>query len=190
VSTRTTIGDGGRGAEPADGSSPWPVVGLDPVSDDPRDLRRAFGCFPSGVTAVCGLADGAAPLGMAASSFTPVSIDPPLVSVCVQNTSTTWPRLRELRRLGVSVLAEGQDDACRRLSMKRGDRFTGVGWEAGPDGAVFVRGATVWLDCSVHSEVAAGDHLIALLQIHGLRAEQDRAPLVFHGSRFRQLAIL
>jgi flavin reductase (DIM6/NTAB) family NADH-FMN oxidoreductase RutF len=150
----------------------------------------AFGCFPSGVTAVCGLADGAAPLGMAASSFTPVSIDPPLVSVCVQNTSTTWPRLRELRRLGVSVLAEGQDDACRRLSMKRGDRFTGVGWEAGPDGAVFVRGATVWLDCSVHSEVAAGDHLIALLQIHGLRAEQDRAPLVFHGSRYRQLAIL
>lgn len=190
MNPRANLVDDGRTAEPADGSSRCGVVGLEPLSADPGDLRRAFGCFPSGVTAVCGLADDASPVGMAASSFTSVSINPPLVSVCVQNTSTTWPRLRGLQRLGVSVLAEGQDDACHRLSMKRGDRFAGVRWEAGADGAVFVYGATVWLDCSLHSEVAAGDHTIALLRIHGLRAEPDKAPLVFHGSRFRQLAVL
>src|SRR5918997_4998820 len=84
------------------------VVELDDLSADPQELRRAYGCFPSGVTAICTLVDGA-PDGMAASSFTSVSLDPPLVSVCVQNTSTTWPRLRHLPRLGVSVLAESQD---------------------------------------------------------------------------------
>jgi flavin reductase (DIM6/NTAB) family NADH-FMN oxidoreductase RutF len=90
----------------------------------------------------------------------------------------------------VSVLAEGQDAECRTLSMKHGDRFAGVSWEASAAGAVFVHGATVWLDCSVHSEVAAGDHAIVLLEIHGLEAEPETAPLVFHGSRFRQLAAI
>ena len=58
---------------------------------DGTELRRAFGCFPSGVTAVCAIIDGE-PVGMAASSFTSVSIDPPLASICVQKSSTTWPR--------------------------------------------------------------------------------------------------
>jgi flavin reductase (DIM6/NTAB) family NADH-FMN oxidoreductase RutF len=165
------------------------VVELDDLSADPQELRRAYGCFPSGVTAICTLVDGA-PDGMAASSFTSVSLDPPLVSVCVQNTSTTWPRLRHLPRLGVSVLAESQDVMCKTLALKSGDRFAGVDWGATADGAVFVRGATAWLDCSVHSEVPAGDHLIVLLNIHGLRADPDAAPLVFHGSRFRQLRTL
>lgn len=165
------------------------VVALDTLRADPVELRRAFGCFPSGVTAVCTLVDGV-PDGMAASSFTSVSVDPPLVSVCVQDTSTTWPRLRHRKRLGVSVLAESQDVTCKNLAMKTGDRFAGVDWTATDEGAVFVRGATVWLDCSVYEEVTAGDHLIVLLHIHGLRAEPDVAPLVFHGSRFRQLRAL
>jgi flavin reductase (DIM6/NTAB) family NADH-FMN oxidoreductase RutF len=76
---------------------------------DDSTLRRVFGCFPSGVIAVCASIDGE-PVGMAASSFTTVSVAPPLVSICVQNTSTTWPRLRECERLGVSVLAEHHSD--------------------------------------------------------------------------------
>lgn len=156
------------------------------VPADPADLRRAYGCFPSGVTALCALPDGV-PVGMAASAFAAVSLDPPLVSVCVQNTSTTWPRLRSLPRIGLSVLAEGQDGVCLTMAMKEGDRFNGVSWQASDDGAVFLDGATAWLDCSLHEEVAAGDHAIALLRIHGLRSDPERAPLVFHASRFRQL---
>jgi flavin reductase (DIM6/NTAB) family NADH-FMN oxidoreductase RutF len=150
-------------------------------------LRRAFGCFPSGVTALCALESGT-PVGMAASTFTPVSLEPALVSVCVQGTSSTWPRLRGQRRLGLSVLAEGQDPVCRSLAAKDGDRFADVDWESGEDGSVYVHGASLWLDCSVHAELPGGDHTIVLLKIHGLRAEPDRAPLVFHGSRFRRLA--
>ena len=154
---------------------------------DPVVLRQAFGCFPSGVTALCAL-DSGTPVGMAASTFTPVSLQPPLVSVCIQDTSSTWPRLRKQSRLGLSVLAEGQDLVCRSLATKNGDRFADVGWEAGEDGSVYVLGAALWLDCSIHAELPGGDHTIVLLEIHGLKAEPERAPLVFHGSRFRRLA--
>ncbi|WP_239656730.1 flavin reductase family protein [Mycobacterium riyadhense] len=153
------------------------------------DLRRAFGCFPSGVVAVCAIADDA-PLGMAASSFTSVSVAPPLVSICVQNCSTTWPRLRDRPRLGVSVLAEGHDDACISLSRKVGDRFAGVAWRSLPGGGVVVHGASAWLDCRLHAEIPAGDHLIALLEICGLEADPDIPPLVLHGSRFRRLEMI
>ncbi len=154
---------------------------------DGAELRRVFGCFPSGVIAVCATVDGE-PVGMAASSFTSVSMDPPLVSVCVQNISSTWPKLRNRPRLGLSVLAEHHGDACISLSRKAGDRFAGVRWTELPGGGVFVHGATAWLDCRLHTEVPAGDHAIALLEICGLCADPDTPPLVFHSSRFRRLA--
>jgi len=157
------------------------------ASTDPVVLRQAFGCFPSGVTALCSL-DSGTPVGMAASTFTPVSLAPALVSVCVQDTSTTWPKLRRQGHLGLSVLAEGQDTVCRSLAVKDGDRFADVDWEASEDGSVYIHGANLWLDCSLYAEIPGGDHTIVLLKIHGLRAEPDRAPLVFHGSRFRRLA--
>ncbi|WP_216892835.1 flavin reductase family protein [Nocardia alni] len=165
------------------------MIEIDPFDQDAGGLRRAFACFPSGVTAVCSIVDGE-PVGMAASSFTAVSLTPPLVSVCVQDTSETWPRLRSSRRLGLSVLAEGHDQACRSLSNKTGDRFAGVEWDRSRGGGIFVHGSSLWLECSLHAEVEAGDHAIAILQVHGLRAEPDTPPLIFHGSRFRRLAAI
>jgi flavin reductase (DIM6/NTAB) family NADH-FMN oxidoreductase RutF len=153
---------------------------------DAAMLRRVFGCFPSGVTAVCALVDGV-PAGMAASAFTPVSLDPPLVSLCVQNSSTTWPRLRGADRLGISVLAESHDVVGRQLSLRTGDRFAGLDVRTTAAGALLVGGAAAWLECTVEAELPAGDHVIALLRIHALDGTPDVAPLVFHGSRFRRL---
>ncbi|BCI55637.1 oxidoreductase [Mycolicibacterium litorale] len=150
-------------------------------------LRQAFGCFPSGVTAFCGLVDGVAE-GMAASSFTSVSLDPPLVSVCVANTSTTWPKLAQLDRLGLSVLAGDHGPIARSLSAKTGDRFAEVQWEATDTGAVFVHGSTLWLECAPYKRVEAGDHEIVVLQIMALAIYPDVAPMVFHRSGFHGLA--
>jgi flavin reductase (DIM6/NTAB) family NADH-FMN oxidoreductase RutF len=163
------------------------MITIESVSADPALLRRAFGCFPSGVTAVCAIVDGA-PIGMAASSFTSVSIEPALVSVCFQSSSITWRTLRERPRLGISVLAQGQDNICMSLAQSTTERFAEVAWDRTIEGAVFVRGATAWLECSVYGEVPAGDHAVALLEIQGLRAYPKAAPLVFHGSQFRRLA--
>ncbi|MDH6114621.1 flavin reductase (DIM6/NTAB) family NADH-FMN oxidoreductase RutF [Kitasatospora sp. MAP12-15] len=153
----------------------------------PDELRRAFGTFPTGVTALAALADGT-PVGLAASSFTSVSLDPPLVSVCVAHTSTTWPLLRDRTRIGVSVLGAHQDSACRQLAARDGDRFAGLDWSATPEGAVLVTGSSAWFDCSIDRLVRAGDHDIVLLRIHELDTDHAVAPLVFHAGRFRRLA--
>jgi flavin reductase (DIM6/NTAB) family NADH-FMN oxidoreductase RutF len=162
------------------------MVTVDSATPNTALLRRTYAAFPSGVTAVCAVEDGV-PVGMAASAFTPASLDPPLLSVGVQLTSRTWPRLRGRARLGLSVLAHGQADACRRLSQKTGDRFAGVRWWEGEGGAVVIDGAAAWFECSLHDELPAGDHLIALLRVHRLHSVPGIAPLVFHDSRFRQL---
>jgi flavin reductase (DIM6/NTAB) family NADH-FMN oxidoreductase RutF len=153
---------------------------------DPAELRRVFGAFPTGVTAIAAFAGGV-PLGIAASSFTSVSLDPPIVSVCIGHRSTTWPRLRQAPRLGISILGAHQEDACRRLAARDPDRFATLPWRATAGGAVFVEGSSAWLECSVDHQVGVGDHDVILLRVHELDADSAVAPLVFHGSRFRQL---
>ncbi|MDT4924010.1 MAG: hypothetical protein QOG01_1723, partial [Pseudonocardiales bacterium] len=84
---------------------------MSPADLDPTSLREAFGHFPSGVIAIAAEVGGIR-VGLAASTFVPVSLDPPLVSFCVQNCSETWPKLRDLPYLGISVLGEAHDEAA------------------------------------------------------------------------------
>ena len=154
---------------------------------DPTTLRQVFGAFPTGVTAVAGLVGGA-PVGLAANSFTSVSLDPPLVSVCIATTSGSWPLLRRTSRIGISILASGHEEMCRRLAARTEDRFAGLPWWSTDDGAVLLAGASAWLECSLHRELVAGDHHLALLSVQRLAVDADTAPLVFHASRFRRLA--
>lgn len=149
-------------------------------------LRRVFGAFPTGVTAIAAVLDGV-PVGLAASSFTSVSLDPPMVSVCLAHTSSTWPVLRQATRLGVSVLGAHQERICRQLSARGVDRFAGTRWRVTPDGGVLLDGSSAWLDCSIEREIPAGDHDIVLLRVHDLDADPQVPPLVFHASGYRQL---
>lgn len=153
---------------------------------DRQALRRAFGAFPTGVVAVAALGSGG-PIGLAASSFTPVSMAPPIVSVNIAHSSTTLPGLRRHTRWGVSVLADGHDWLGRQLSAAATNRFTGVQWRSDDDGAVLIEGAAAQFTVRVDSFVAAGDHDIALLRVESLSFDADALPLVFHASRFRHL---
>jgi len=157
------------------------------IDVDPTTLRRVLAAFPTGVTSLAALVDGV-PVGMAANSFTSVSLDPPLVSVCVATTSETWPRLRRAERVGVSVLSHGQEAVSRSLASRGIDRFADLSWHATDDGAILLDGASAWFDCSLEREIRAGDHEIVLLNVHGLGTDPHTPPLVFHGSRYRRLA--
>lgn len=152
----------------------------------PAALREAFGHFPSGVIAVAAEIAGVR-VGMAASTFVPVSLDPPLVSFCVQNTSETWPKLAQRPVLGISVLGEGHDDAVRTLAAKTGDRFSGVETVSSAAGAVFVKGTGVWLETAVEQAVPAGDHTIVIMRLLDVTVHGDVAPIIFHRSRIRRL---
>ncbi|WP_432506299.1 flavin reductase family protein [Kineococcus arenarius] len=160
---------------------------LVPFEDDPSALRSTFALFPSGVAALSAVVDGE-PVVLVASSFqVGISADPPLVLFAVQHTSTSWPRLRNAPRLGVSVLGEAHDAVARQLASRAADRFAGVETTTTPTGAHLVHGAPVWMECSIHSEVPAGDHDVVLLQVHATGTAPDTEPLVWHGSSFRAL---
>lgn len=153
---------------------------------EPGELRQAFGRFPSSVAAVCAEIDHE-PVGFVVSTFTPVSLDPPLASICVQRSSDTWPRLRTGPRLGVSLLAHSQREEGRLLALKEGDRFEGLDYAPSSNGALFLRGAVEWIDCSVDTEMQAGDHWIVVLRLHRVAFDGGVDPLVFHSSRFWKL---
>jgi len=161
---------------------------------DPVRLREAFGSFPSGVVAVAAEVDEAL-IGLAASSFTSVSLDPPLVSVSVANTSKTWPDLRRADRLGLTVLAEHHGDVCRQLAGPVAQRFEDVPVTVAESGAVTLDEGLARFDCSIYREVEAGDHTIVLLLLHSVEHAAGAtdgtlgAPLVFHRSAFGRMAV-
>ncbi len=170
---------------------------------DPRTLRTVFGHFPSGLVTVAALGpDG--PQGLLVATFTPVSIDPPLVSVNIGRASSTLPALRRQSHWGISVLSARQHDVADRFRLPADLRFAAIDWTSTPEGAVHVDGAVVALTVRPREFIEAGDHVIAVLALtdHRLATspptgaaappppnEQPAvpAPLVFHRSSFRTL---
>jgi flavin reductase (DIM6/NTAB) family NADH-FMN oxidoreductase RutF len=154
---------------------------------DSLALRRAFACFPTGVLAVCGVRAGE-PVGIAANSFASVSLRPPLVSICVANASKTWPALRQISQLGMSVLSDRHRDLCRALAGPAGSRFRDARYHAPRDtGPVFIHGASLWLTGEIEQEIPAGDHNIVVLRALVERAAPEVTPLLFHRSSYPTL---
>ncbi|OBJ83519.1 flavin reductase family protein [Mycobacterium asiaticum] len=154
----------------------------------PTSLREAFGHFPTGVVAIAAHVNGVRE-GLAASTFVPVSLEPPLVSFCVQNTSTTWPKLKSAPMLGISVLGEAHDVAVRTLAAKTGDRFAGLETVSCESGAVFIKGTGLWLESAIEQLIPAGDHTIVVLRVNQVTVDSGIAPIVFHRSELRSLGI-
>ncbi|WP_280276669.1 flavin reductase family protein [Nocardia wallacei] len=154
---------------------------------DPTVVRNAFAQFPSGVAVLAVDIDGGKHALVASSFMVGVSLDPCLGAVAVQKTSETWPLIKDADALGVSILGRGQSELTRKLASKdRAARFEQVAIEVGDRGAVFLEGASLWLECSVHSVSEAGDHWLALLEVNKLGVG-DNEPLIWHGAKFREL---
>lgn len=151
-------------------------------------LRDAYGRHPAGVVFVGAFVDGE-PCGLTASSFVPVSLEPALVSFCVQKTSKTWPKLASSRSLGISVLSEGHKNAIRTLSAKSGNRFADVTVTTSDQGAVFVNSCGLWLEGEIDQIVDAGDHVIVVVRLTSVTVHDEEAsPVIFYRSACRVLA--
>jgi 3-hydroxy-9,10-secoandrosta-1,3,5(10)-triene-9,17-dione monooxygenase reductase component len=148
---------------------------------DGRRFRSILGRFATGVVAITAVdpASGA-PTGLAANSFTSVSLEPALVSFCVAHTSTTWPRLREAERHCVNILSAPQREVCLQFAAKGADKFAGLEWTESPGGGPVIDGALAWLECSVEAEYPAGDHMIVVARVHHLDRHHDGEPLIFY----------
>lgn len=129
---------------------------------DKRELRNAFGTFMTGVTVVTAADDEGNPVGFTANSFTSVSLEPPLVLVCLANTSSNYETLTRAKGFAINVLAEGQKDVSNTFARPVEDRFAAVAWKKGPHGSPVFGDVSAWFDCSMHKTVEAGDHVILI----------------------------
>ena len=151
---------------------------------DPTRLRSVLGHFATGVVAIAGIdPDTGEPTGLAANSFTSVSLDPPLVAFCAAATSTSWPRVRAAGCYAISILSEAQEAVCRRLAARGADKFAGIDWTPSPAGAPVVADSLAWIEAELDTEHPAGDHTIVVSRVRHLHST-DLAPLVFFRGRY------
>jgi len=127
---------------------------------DPLELRRALGCFVTGVTVVTAIDGEGRPRGFTANSFTSVSLDPPLVLVCIAHTAGSYPLFSTTRHFAINILSEEQRAISSRFASKDADKFAQVQWQSGRTGSPLIAGTVAWLDCRTEQQIDAGDHLI------------------------------
>ncbi|MBQ1022758.1 flavin reductase family protein [Micromonospora sp. C95] len=119
--------------------------------------------------------------GFTATSFTSVSLDPPLVSFCLGVTSSSWPVLARAEHVAVHLLNEGQRDAARIFATSGIDRFAAYpDWSPGPFGVPLLHGVLALMLCRVVHRVPAGDHTVVIAEPLALGPGEDGDPLVYH----------
>jgi flavin reductase (DIM6/NTAB) family NADH-FMN oxidoreductase RutF len=153
----------------------------------PVQMRDALAGFPTGLVLVTAEVGGRV-AGMLASSFTSVSLDPPLVSLSFARTSTTWPVLRRAERWGISVLGDGHAEDVPLLSRPAGTRFEGITPSPTAQGGLVLPGSAVTLTVTRHAEIDAGDHVLTLLRVLSLDRDTAQPPLVVYDRTTHRIA--
>jgi flavin reductase (DIM6/NTAB) family NADH-FMN oxidoreductase RutF len=153
---------------------------------DAAEFRKALGQFASGVTVVTTLDKDGSPLGLTVSSFCSVSLDPPLVLVCIDNRSETHDGFEASGVFGVSILAESQEEWSHRFAFGGAEKFTGVDLEKGAHRVPLVPGALAHIECRVTATLPAGDHTIYVGEVLRLATRPGR-PLLYHASGYHCL---
>lgn len=151
-------------------------------------FRKIMGHYPTGVTIVTAIGRDGAPVGLTANSVTSVSLDPPLVLVCVSEKSSSLGAILAHGSFTVNILGAGAASmAVRFAEEKRRDRFRNVAFSVRGGGGPVLEGAVAWMTCGLYRTFEAGDHVILVGEVNdGEAAGGD--PLVFIRGRYENLA--
>jgi flavin reductase (DIM6/NTAB) family NADH-FMN oxidoreductase RutF len=156
----------------------------------PRDLRHAFGLFPTGVAVMTAVTAGGERLGATVSSFNSVSIDPPLVLFSLSRTARSIAAWEVVSQFAVSVLGEHQSELSTRFAKAMTDKWSGIDPLNGTlTPAPLIRDALAWFACDVWARYDGGDHMILIGRVVHLAATTSPSPrpLVFSGGKYRRL---
>jgi len=150
------------------------------------EFRRACGRFATGVTIASVLDPGGTAHGLTVSSFTSVSLDPPLILICLGHRVSAIDAFRASEHFGINVLAEDQRDLAERFTRKGQDRFDGLEWRRGATGVPLLAGVLAAIECAVRQRFTAGDHDIFVGEMVAARVAGG-APLIHFASHYRRL---
>jgi flavin reductase (DIM6/NTAB) family NADH-FMN oxidoreductase RutF len=154
---------------------------------DQRTLRDALGSFATGVTVVTCVDAKGRPFGLTVNSFTSVSLDPPLLLVCIAKTARCANALSEAPHFGVNVLQTGQQPASIRFSTTDEDRFGATPWSLGETGAPLLMESLAVFECEKHALYDGGDHHILLGRVIRASFDPKMDPLLYFRGRYRRL---
>jgi len=156
------------------------VIGAD-------EFRRVLGHFATGITVVATRDGEGRPTGLTVSAFSSVSLDPPLVLVCVDQKAQSYPALVQQGRFSVNVLREDQEDVSRRFATTRLDKFDGLPHHLSSLGLPLLDHALAQLECVTVSTHVEGDHTVLVGRVEQVHAGSGE-PLVYYRARYRRLA--
>lgn len=141
-----------------DGASPCAAF-------DPNRLRAALGSFVTGVTVVSAIDGNGSPRGFTANSFTSVSLDPPLVLVCIAKTASSCPVFSTAGHFTVSVLSDSQIAVSNLFATKAADKFAQTAWRPGTHGSPVIENAAASFECRRYELHEAGDHVLLIGEV-------------------------
>ena len=154
---------------------------------DPDSYRSVLGRFASGITVVTTRDPEGLDVGMTVSAFCSVSLEPPLVAVCVDHTASLHGALVQSAAFGVSILAAEQEALSRRFATAESTRrFDGIGYRRGESGIVLLDDALAHLECKLVASHEAGDHTMFIGEVESASA-RSAGPLLYYRGGYAQL---
>lgn len=152
---------------------------------DARELRNVMGNFATGVTIITTKDAIGKPFGLTANAFSSLSLDPPLLLICVDKKVDCYACFDESKVFGVNFLSEGQDQLSTRFATKGIEKFEGVSYKLGELGVALLDGALAHLECKVANAYEGGDHTIYVGEIQAATVLSDRPLIFFRGKYFK-----
>lgn len=152
----------------------------------PDVFKSALGRWATGVTVITTRSRGGEIAGLTASSFTSVSLEPPLVLFCLGHASTSKPAFDATDGFVIHILSEGQRALAARFAQQGGDKFAGVAWQAGLRGMPLLDGSLAQLECRITQVHPCGDHLIVVGEVERIHVREDK-PLVYYRGTYHSL---
>jgi flavin reductase (DIM6/NTAB) family NADH-FMN oxidoreductase RutF len=158
------------------------------MSLNPTEFRKAMGCFATGVTIITVDLDREVH-GMTANAFTSVSLDPPLVLICVDHRASTHAYLHTKKRFGINVLREDQRAISEYYARptrthEHAEAEAGARFERTQHGTPVLHGSLAYLECRLHSAQDAGDHTIFIAEVEDVVVREGE-PLLFFRGKYR-----
>jgi 3-hydroxy-9,10-secoandrosta-1,3,5(10)-triene-9,17-dione monooxygenase reductase component len=151
--------------------------------DEPDYVRKAYGCFATGVAVATTLGKGGEPVGITISSFNSVSLDPPLVLWSLGNESISYDAFVNAEHFAVNVLARQQADLAARFATTGQDKFSGLECTEGVHGSPILPEFSACFECSTEHQYPGGDHLIIVGRVLHFE-DRGLEPLIFYRSEF------
>ena len=157
------------------------------MSFNANEFRTVMGHFATGVTVVTTRDSGGNFLGLTANAVTSVSLDPPLILVCVDKQAESHPAFSASGAYNVNILTKDQEPLSRTFSKSGGDKFNGLGYTLADNGVPVLNGSLAHMACEIRNEVDAGDHTIYIGEVKEMAMDHEANPLLYFRGGYRDL---